>query len=433
MALDVGTGDVAGLGGRPRLPPVALRPREVVAAAGGQRLQAVRVRGGPRQGHTSSASGCSTSRSRFALDRRPGLGAEELRRRIRRRGHDARRAGALEEHPDRAPGRGRSAWPTWRRRRAEPASSSEIDETPAMPLGTVALSPLELATAYGAFAGLGEAAAPRLVLRVADEQGGEVFAAGAPQVHRLLDPGVAFLVTNVLQDAARARHGHGRARAPASPGPPRARRAPPTTRPTPGSSATRRRWWPRCGWASTSRGRSWARPRRPAGRAGLGTDDAPGHGRAARRPTGGSAPANVVQAWVDAATGVPLAAECRSDYDDALPGAVPARHASPRRAVPTTARCSRGCCDWLPDDEGEEDADEEAERWRRRREREREERAPRMGRARRADARGDGAAAPRGARGAGAPPRGVGEAGEAPAEAGGAPRGVSGRAEARVG
>src|SRR2546428_7725179 len=38
---------------------------------------------------------------------------------------------------------------------------SAIDPTPAMPLGTVAVSPLELATAYGAFAGLGRVALPR--------------------------------------------------------------------------------------------------------------------------------------------------------------------------------------------------------------------------------------------------------------------------------
>ena len=35
------------LGGRPRFPPIPLRSREVVAAPGGQRVQAVRVRGRP--------------------------------------------------------------------------------------------------------------------------------------------------------------------------------------------------------------------------------------------------------------------------------------------------------------------------------------------------------------------------------------------------
>jgi membrane peptidoglycan carboxypeptidase len=78
---------------------------------------------------------------------------------------------------------------------------SPIDPTPSMPLGTVAVSPLELATAYGAFAGLGSAAVPRTMLRVKAEDGEELWAAEAPKVSRLLDPGVAYLVTNVLQEA----------------------------------------------------------------------------------------------------------------------------------------------------------------------------------------------------------------------------------------
>jgi len=78
---------------------------------------------------------------------------------------------------------------------------SAIDPTPAMPLGTVAVSPLELATAYEAFAGLGRVALPRTVLRVEAEDGQELWSAEAPRVRRPIDPGVAFLVTNVLEDA----------------------------------------------------------------------------------------------------------------------------------------------------------------------------------------------------------------------------------------
>jgi penicillin-binding protein 1A len=78
---------------------------------------------------------------------------------------------------------------------------SPIDPTPSMALGTVAVSPLELAAAYGAFAGLGDAAVPRMILQVRAEDGSELYAAPPPQVAPLLDPGVAYLVTNVLQDA----------------------------------------------------------------------------------------------------------------------------------------------------------------------------------------------------------------------------------------
>ena len=78
---------------------------------------------------------------------------------------------------------------------------SDIDETPAMPLGTVAVSPLELATAYTALAGLGDAVVPRLVLRVRGEEGEELWAADPPQRRRVIDPGVAYLVTDVLREA----------------------------------------------------------------------------------------------------------------------------------------------------------------------------------------------------------------------------------------
>ena len=81
-----------------------------------------------------------------------------------------------------------------------------------MPLGTVAVSPLELATAYSAFAGLGQVAAPRLLLRITAEDGSEIFAAPAPRPERVMDDGIAFLITNVLREAIEREHGDGRAR-----------------------------------------------------------------------------------------------------------------------------------------------------------------------------------------------------------------------------
>ena len=79
--------------------------------------------------------------------------------------------------------------------------TSAIDPTPALPLGTVAVSPLELVTAYQAFATLGEAAPPRLVLSVVSESGEVLWKAEPPVRKRVLDRGIAYLVTNVLQDA----------------------------------------------------------------------------------------------------------------------------------------------------------------------------------------------------------------------------------------
>ncbi len=75
-----------------------------------------------------------------------------------------------------------------------------IPAVPAIALGTVAVSPLELTSAYTAFASLGQAAEPRLILRVEDDDG-KVLWRSTPRRHPVLDPAVAYLVTNVLSDA----------------------------------------------------------------------------------------------------------------------------------------------------------------------------------------------------------------------------------------
>ena len=75
-----------------------------------------------------------------------------------------------------------------------------IAPVPSLALGTVAVSPLELTTAYTGFATLGQAAEPRLVLRVEDEKG-KVLWKSEPRRHPVVDPGVAFLITDVLAEA----------------------------------------------------------------------------------------------------------------------------------------------------------------------------------------------------------------------------------------
>jgi penicillin-binding protein 1A len=269
---------------------------------------------------------------------------------------------------------------------------SEIDVTPSMPLGTVALSPLELATAYGAFAGLGEAAVPRIVLRVEDEQGRELFAAGQAERARLMDPGVAFLVTNVLEDALA--RGTGTAVRGAGFSAPAAGKTGTTND---GTDA----WF--VGYTPETVAAVWIgfdEPRPIMSAATGGRLAAPVWGRMMRRATAGrpalarwKAPENVVQAWVDPATGVPLAAECRSDYDDAyrelfLRGTLP-EAGCPDHDRSLLARLLR----WLPSDEDDpihdpwpEDVSgrsepppppeyEEAERWQRRQRREAQRRA----------------------------------------------------------
>jgi 1A family penicillin-binding protein len=76
-----------------------------------------------------------------------------------------------------------------------------MDETPSLALGTVAMSPLQLATAYTTFATLGQTAEPRFVLRVEDETGRSLWEAPRSQARRGMDPAVAYVVTDILRDA----------------------------------------------------------------------------------------------------------------------------------------------------------------------------------------------------------------------------------------
>jgi 1A family penicillin-binding protein len=83
----------------------------------------------------------------------------------------------------------------------EAGIAAEMDLTPAMPLGTVALSPLELATAYTPFATLGTAVAPRFVLSARTKDDQVIWEAPDPETREVLNPAIAYLVTDVLQDA----------------------------------------------------------------------------------------------------------------------------------------------------------------------------------------------------------------------------------------
>lgn len=79
---------------------------------------------------------------------------------------------------------------------------STIDETPAMPIGTAAVTPIELARAYTTFAGLGHSAQPRWVERIEDADGKVIWAPDASR-NKVLDAGVAYLITDMLRDALR--------------------------------------------------------------------------------------------------------------------------------------------------------------------------------------------------------------------------------------
>ncbi|HVS00418.1 MAG TPA: transglycosylase domain-containing protein, partial [Thermoanaerobaculia bacterium] len=84
---------------------------------------------------------------------------------------------------------------------AEKAGIEEpSDELPSMVLGAVPVSPLELTTAYTGFAGLGRAVEPRMILRVETLDGERIWEQ-EPRRHDVVEPEVAYLVTDVLAEA----------------------------------------------------------------------------------------------------------------------------------------------------------------------------------------------------------------------------------------
>jgi penicillin-binding protein 1A len=83
----------------------------------------------------------------------------------------------------------------------EAGITEDMDLTPAMPLGTVAVSPMELVTAYTPFATLGTAVAPRVVLSAKTKDDEVIWEADESDTREVIDPEIAFLVTDVLQDA----------------------------------------------------------------------------------------------------------------------------------------------------------------------------------------------------------------------------------------
>lgn len=68
-------------------------------------------------------------------------------------------------------------------------------------LGASVVRPLDFVASYTVFANLGQAVEPRLVLRVDDAAGRTVYAAGPPRLSPALDPRVAFIVRDMLEDA----------------------------------------------------------------------------------------------------------------------------------------------------------------------------------------------------------------------------------------
>ena len=74
-----------------------------------------------------------------------------------------------------------------------------IPPLPSIVLGSVEMTPLEVTEAYAAFATLGQRPKPRLVTRVLNARGKVVWE-DPPSSDRVLDPSVAFVVTDMMKD-----------------------------------------------------------------------------------------------------------------------------------------------------------------------------------------------------------------------------------------
>jgi penicillin-binding protein 1B len=81
---------------------------------------------------------------------------------------------------------------------AHRAGLEDIRATPAMALGAYDVTPLEIAGAYTTFANNGTMIKPRLILRVVDKSGNEIWSS-KPEPKRVLDPRVTYMMVNLMQ------------------------------------------------------------------------------------------------------------------------------------------------------------------------------------------------------------------------------------------
>lgn len=74
--------------------------------------------------------------------------------------------------------------------------------TPAIALGSVGVTPIEVAGAYTAFANRGEWTKPNFIEEIRDQKGASIFQS-APEKRPVLDPRVAYIMTNIMEDVLR--------------------------------------------------------------------------------------------------------------------------------------------------------------------------------------------------------------------------------------
>ena len=80
--------------------------------------------------------------------------------------------------------------------------ASPMALVPSSAIGASAVRPLELVTAYSAFANLGSVVQPRLITRIDDPTGKPAYSAAVAPQTPVLDPRVAFMIRRMMQDVA---------------------------------------------------------------------------------------------------------------------------------------------------------------------------------------------------------------------------------------
>jgi penicillin-binding protein 1B len=81
--------------------------------------------------------------------------------------------------------------------------NEDIRPTPAVALGAYQVTPLEIARAYTIFANGGNLVQPEFIAEMRDSSGGTLYRR-APEVKRVLDPRIAFLMVDMLQEVMRS-------------------------------------------------------------------------------------------------------------------------------------------------------------------------------------------------------------------------------------
>ncbi|MBV9441451.1 MAG: hypothetical protein JO217_02035 [Acidobacteriaceae bacterium] len=91
---------------------------------------------------------------------------------------------------------------------AHKAGLQDIRATPAMALGAYDVTPLEMAGAYTLFANNGVMVKPRLISRIADKSGQDVWSSHT-ETKKILDPRINYLMVSMMEEVLRSGTGAG--------------------------------------------------------------------------------------------------------------------------------------------------------------------------------------------------------------------------------